>query len=325
MQDNEAMDPEEFRRAAHELIDWIADYRVAVAKLPVRSKVGPGEVASSLPSSPPLAPEPFDAVLADLDSIVIPGLTHMQHPRSFAWFPSNASLSSVLGDFATAGIGALGITWQSAPALTELEQVMCDWMRQLTGLSEAWRGTILDGASTACLVALLVARERASNSSARRGGLQAEPAPLTVYCSADAHASVSKAALLSGYGTENLRLVPVASPWRQLVAAELDAMMTADEEAGRHPAAVVATAGTTTTTAFDPIGDVAEVAHRHGAFVHVDAAMGGAALLLEERRQLFDGVESADSLCWNPHKWMGSVLETSLFYVKDPAELVRVM
>ncbi len=325
MSDNGGMDPEEFRRAGHELIDWIADYRARVADLPVRSSAGPGDVSGALPDAPPLEPEPFEAVLADLDSTIVPGLTHAQHPSNFAWFPSNASLSSVLGDIATSGLGALGITWQSAPALTELEQVVCDWMRQLTGLSDDWHGTILDGASSACLVAMLVARERASDGSLRRGGLQAEAAPLTVYCSADAHSSVMKAALLAGYGAHNLRLVPVRSPGREMDTGELAGMIASDLAAGSRPAVVVATAGTTGTTAFDDLGAVAAIAHQHGAFVHVDAAMAGAAMLLPEMRPLFDGVEEADSICWNPHKWMGSVLETSLFYVKEPDELVSVM
>ncbi|HLI43503.1 MAG TPA: pyridoxal-dependent decarboxylase [Acidimicrobiales bacterium] len=319
------MDPEEFRRAGHELVDWIADYRLRAATLPVRARVRPGEVLGALPASPPEEAAAFAEILHDLDAVVVPGLTHTQHPRNFAWFPSNASLSSVLGDITAAGLGALGITWQSAPALTELEQVVCDWMRQLAGLSEGWHGTILDGASAACLVALLVARERATDGSQRRSGLQGEPSPLTVYCSADAHSSVAKAALLAGYGSDHLRLLAPAGPARCMDAAKLDEAMSADRAAGRRPAAVVATAGTTGTTGFDPIGAVAEVARRHGAFLHVDAAMAGAALLLPEHRHLFEGIEEADSLCWNPHKWMGTVLETSLFYVRDPAELVGVM
>ena len=317
--------PEEFRRAAHELVDWVADYRLKVADMPVRAEVAPGEVVAALPPVPPEAPEALDALIADLDRIIVPGLTHTQHPRNFAWFPSNASLSSVLGDIVAAGIGALGITWQSAPALTELEQVVCDWARQLCGLSTAWSGTIYDGASTASLVALLVARERATDGSQRRGGLQAEDHPLTAYCSTDAHSAVTKAALLAGYGAENLRLIPPKQPGREMDVSALAASMAHDAAAGRRPAAVVATAGTTATTAFDPLVDVCEIAARYGAFVHVDAAMAGSAMLLPECRGLFDGIEAADSLSWNPHKWLGSVLETSLFYVRQPELLVSVM
>jgi aromatic-L-amino-acid decarboxylase len=319
------MGPEEFRRAGHELVDWVADYRLRVAGLPVRSRVAPGDVLSALAASPPEAPEPLAALMADLDQVIVPGLTHTQHPGNFAWFPSNAALSSVLGDIVAGGLGALGLSWQSAPALTELEQVVCDWARQLCGLSSEWKGTITDGASTACLVALLVARERATDGCQRRGGLQAEAAPLTVYCSAEAHSSVTKAVLLAGYGADNLRQVPVSRPGREMDVAALAALMADDVGAGRRPAAVVATAGTTATTAFDPVADICQVADRHGAVVHVDAAMAGSAMLLPECRDLFDGIEGANTLSWNPHKWLGSLLETSLFYVRDPEPLVSVM
>lgn len=319
------MGPEEFRRAAHELVDWVADYRARVASLSVRSSVAPGEVAAALPTKAPEEAEPLEALMADLDRVIVPGLTHVQHPRNFAWFPSNASLASVLGDILAAGIGALGITWQSAPALTELEQVVCDWARQLCGLSEKWKGTIYDGASSASLVALLVAREQASGHSQRAGGLQGEARPLTVYCSTEAHSSVTKAALLAGYGADNLRLVPVKKPGREMDVGALAALMAEDAAAGRRPAAVVATAGTTATTAFDPLGDICQLAGRYDAFVHVDAAMAGSAMLLPECRELFEGIEGASSISWNPHKWLGSVLETSLFYVCQPEQFVSVL
>ncbi len=317
--------PEEFRRAGHELVDWVADYRSRVAGLPVRSGVAPGEVIAALPAVAPEVAEPLEALIADLDRVIVPGLTHAQHPRNFAWFPSNASLASVLGDIVAAGIGALGITWQSAPALTELEQVVCEWARQLCGLSGKWKGTIYDGASIASLVALLVARESATGNSQRAGGLQAEQHPLTVYCSADAHSSVTKAALLAGYGAGNLRLVPVVKPGREMDVSALASLVAEDVSRGCRPAAIVATAGTTATTAFDPIADVCEVADSYGAFVHVDAAMAGSVMLLAECRKLFDGIEGANSISWNPHKWLGSVLETSLFYVRQPEVLVSVM
>jgi len=317
--------PEEFRRAGHELVDWVADFRSGVAEHPVRSRVAPGDVARALPGAAPEQPEPLEALIADLEAVVVPGLTHVQHPSNFAWFPSNASLASVLGDLVAGGLGALGLSWQSAPALTELEQVVCDWARRLCGLSGAWQGTIGDGASTATLVALLVARERASGGSQRSGGLQACPAPLTVYCSADAHSSVTKAALLAGYGVANLRLVPVCQPGREMDTRALASLLGADQDAGRRPAAIVATSGTTATTAFDPLPEICALAKSYGAYVHVDAAMAGSAMLLPECRHLFEGIEEADSLCWNPHKWLGSILETSLLYTRDPAGLVGVM
>ncbi|WP_088315187.1 pyridoxal-dependent decarboxylase [Kineosporia sp. R_H_3] len=319
------MTPEEFRVAAHALVDWIADHRARIPDLPVQATTRPGEVAAALPAHAPETPEAFEAVLADLDRVVVPGITQTQHPAFFGWFPSNASLASVLGDFASSGVAALGITWQSAPALTEVEEVVTDWLRDLTGLSPAWKGAIHDTASTACLVALLAARERATGYCETRGGLQAEPAPLVVYTSPHAHSSVAKAALLAGFGKDNLRLVDVDPVTYAMRPEALATAMADDVAAGRRPAAVVAAVGTTGTTATDPVRPVVEVAAAHGAWVHVDAAMAGSALLLPECRHLVDGVEGADSLSWNPHKWMGTILDCSLLYVRDVEHLVRVM
>jgi len=316
--------PEEFRAAAHELVDWIADYRSGIPDRPVRSDVAPGWVRSSLTSAPPEAPESLTDLIGDLDEYVVPGITQTQSPGYYAWFPANASLESVLGDIASSGLGALGITWQSAPALTEMEEVVTDWMRELCGLSPEWHGSIHDTASTACLVAMLVARERASDLSEDRGGLQGEPAPLVVYASTQAHSSVPKAVLLAGFGRDNLRLIPVDPVTLAMDADALRAAMAADVAAGRKPAAVIASMGTTGTTAFDPLEQIVEIAGEYGAWVHVDAAMAGAALLLPECRPLFAGLEGADSFGWNPHKWMGTILDCSLLYVRDVELLVRV-
>src|SRR5919202_2339812 len=202
------MTPEEFRAIGHRVIDWIADYRRRVRELPVMARAAPGEVKRALPPEPPEHPESFDAILADLDRTIVPALSHWQHPSFFAYFPSNGSLASVLGDFLSTGLGVLGLSWQSSPALTELEEVVTDWIRRMVGLSEAWSGVIQDTASTSTMVALLCARERASSYAMGRGGLQGERCPLVVYASAHAHSSVEKAALLAGFGRENLRLVP---------------------------------------------------------------------------------------------------------------------
>jgi aromatic-L-amino-acid decarboxylase len=252
-------------------------------------------------------------------------VTQTQSPGYYAWFPSNAALESVLGDIAASGLGALGITWQSAPALTEMEEVVTDWLRELCGLSDAWHGAIHDTASTACLVALLVARERATDMSEDRGGLQAESAPLVVYASTQAHSSVSKAVLLAGFGRDNLRLVPVDPVTLAMDTDALRQVMAQDVAAGRRPAAVVASLGTTGTTAFDSVEAIVPIAAEHGAWVHVDAAMAGAAMMLPECRPLFAGVEGADSFGWNPHKWMGTILDCSLLYVRDVQMLVRVL
>jgi len=319
------MTPEEFRRAGHELIDWIADYRERIESLPVRAQVAPGEVNSLMPDTPPETPLEFAALLDELERVVVPGVTQVQHPMHFGWFPSNASLSSVLGDIACAGLGTLGISWESCPALTEVEEAACDWMRQLAGLSDEWQGTIHDTASTACLTAMLAARERASGYSEFDGGLQACDRPLVVYASDQAHSSVVKAVLLAGFGYDNLRLLPSDPATRALPAETLARAMADDVAAGRQPAAVIASLGTTGVTAFDPVGALVEAAAAHGAWVHADAAMAGSALLLTECRPLFDGIDGADSISWNPHKWIGTILDTSLFYVRDPQTLARVM
>ncbi len=201
------MNAEEFRAAGHRLIDWIADYRATVGELPVMARTAPGEIKTQLPETPPESPEPFEAILADLDGIILPGLSHWQHPSFFAYFPSNGMLSSVLGDYVSTGLGVLGLSWQSSPALTELEEVVTDWVRQMVGLSDSWSGVIQDTASTSTLIALLCARERSTNYGLSRGGLQAEEQPLVVYCSAHAHSSVDKAALLAGFGRANIHLI----------------------------------------------------------------------------------------------------------------------
>ena len=318
------MTPDEFRESGHKLIDWIADYRESIASRSVRATTAPGEVRASLPSEPPSEPEPFDAILADFESRLVPGLTHWQHPRFFGYFPANSALPSVLGDLLSSGLGVLGLNWQASPALTELEELACDWMRQMVGLSPAWSGVIHDTASTASLLALLCARERATNFSLARGGLQAEAKPLTVYVSTQSHSSVEKAALLAGFGRDNIRAIPVDDRFAMRADA-LEEAVRADITAGKVPCAVVATTGTTASTALDPVGALAEVALRYKLFLHVDAAMAGSAMILPECRWMWDGVERADSLVFNPHKWLGAVFDCSLFYVRDPQHLVRVM
>jgi glutamate/tyrosine decarboxylase-like PLP-dependent enzyme len=318
------MTPEEFRSAGHRLIDWLADYRLRVGELPVMARTTPGEVKAQLPTEPPSEPEPFDCLMADLEAIVLPGLSHWQHPRFFGYFPSNGLLSSVLGDFASTGLGALGLSWQSSPALTEIEEVVTDWMRQMTGLSRAWSGVIQDTASTCTLLALLCARERSTDYSLGRGGFQAEKQPMTVYASAQSHSSVEKAALLAGFGRDNLRLIEVDRNFGMLPEA-LETAIARDEAAGLKPCAVVATTGTTASTALDPIERIAAIASAHGLWLHVDSAMAGSAMVLPECRWMWRGVEGADSLVMNPHKWLGVAFDCSLYYVRDPEHLVRVM
>ncbi|TDG15948.1 aspartate aminotransferase family protein [Seongchinamella unica] len=319
------MTPEEFREAGHALIDWIADYRQQIPQQPVRAQVSPGEVRQSFPGQAPTEAGNFAALLRQLESRVVPGITQVQHPMHFGWFPSNASLASVLGDIASSGLGTLGISWESCPALTEVEEVVCDWMRQLTGLSEAWQGTIHDTASTACVTAMILARERASDFSKNHQGLQAVPRPLVVYSTSQAHSSIAKAVQLAGFGQDNLSYIEEDAYTRAMLPEALAAAIESDIANGRVPAGIVCSVGATGTTAMDPVADIAAIAARHNIWLHVDAAMAGSAMLLPECRHLWQGVEAADSIAWNPHKWMGTILDTALFYVRDTTHLERVM
>jgi aromatic-L-amino-acid/L-tryptophan decarboxylase len=318
------MTPEEFRAAGHRLIDWIADYRAGLAELPVMARTAPGEVKARLPASPPEQPEGFDAVLGDLEQVLLPGLTHWQHPLFFGYFPANACLASVLGDVLSSGLGVLGLSWQAGPALTELEEVVVDWVRQLVGLPGAFSGVIQDTASTCTLVAFLCARERSTAFGLALGGLQAEDRPLVVYASEHAHSSVEKAALLAGFGRDNVRVVAHDGAYA-MSAEALDAAVRQDLASGRRPCAVVATTGTTAVTAVDPIEAIARVAVERGLWLHVDAAMAGSAMVLPECRWMWAGIERADSLVLNAHKWLGAVFDCSLYYVRDPEHLIRVM
>ena len=318
------MTPEEFRREGHKLIDWIAQYRETIAQRPVMAPVAPGDIRARLPAAPPEQPEPMDEVFGDLERILLPGLSHWQSPRFFGYFPANASLAGVLGDLASTGLGVLGLSWQSGPAMTELEEVATDWFRQLVGLSAAWSGVIQDSASTSALVALICARERATGYAMARDGLQGEARKLVVYACAHSHSSVEKAALLAGLGRGQVRQVAHDGAYAMRADA-LAAMLAEDLAAGRQPCAVVATVGTTATTALDPVRAIAELARRHGLWLHVDAAMAGSAMILPECRWMWDGVEGADSLVINVHKWLGVPFDCSLYYVRDPQHLVRVM
>jgi len=318
------MTPEEFRKEGHRLIDWIADYRAGTAARPVMAQVKPGEIRGKLPKAPPAQPEPIDAIFADLDRLIAPGLSHFQHPRFFGYFPANSDLASVLGDYLSTGLGVIGLSWQSSPALTELEEVMTDWVRQMIGLGDGWHGVIQDTASTSTLVALISAREKTSNYGFAKGGLQAEAAPFIVYVSGHAHSSVDKAATLAGFGTDNIRHVAVDADFAMRPEA-LRAVIEQDCAAGLKPCAIVASVGTTATTAVDPLQPIGAIAKEFGLWLHVDAAMAGSAMILPECRWMFDGIEAADSLILNPHKWLGAAFDCSTYFVRDPEHLIRVM
>jgi len=318
------MDAQDFRRLGYQLVDWIADYREGLERLPVMSPVKPGEIRAAFPDHPPLHGGRMDVALAALERDVMPGITHWNHPSFFAYFPSNTSYSSILGDLAASGIGAQGMSWQTSPAATEVEEVVMDWLRQMVGLGPAFTGVIHDTASTATFTALLCARERGSDYSQKTEGLQSGEAPLVVYASDQGHSSIEKAALLAGFGRSFLRLIPTDENH----AIRLDLLTEAIEKdlsIGLRPCALVAAVGTTGTTALDPVAAMADLAERHGLWLHVDAALAGTAMVLPECRWMWAGVERADSLVFNPHKWMGVGFDLSAYYVRDPQHLIRVM
>ncbi len=318
------MDANEFRRLGHRLVDWIAEYRERLEDLPVMSPARPGEIRARFPAEPPRAGGSLAGALAAVDRDLLPGITHWNHPSFFAYFPSNTSYASILGDLLCAGLGAQGMSWQTSPAATELEEVVMDWLRQMVGLPASFSGVVQDTASTATLCALLCARERATAYGQNRQGLQGGEPPLTVYASDQAHSSVEKGALLAGFGKAHLRLV--GTDERHALRLDLlEAAVEADRRAGLRPCALVATAGTTASTALDPVAGMAALAERQGLWLHLDAAMAGTAMILPECRWMWEGVERADSLVLNPHKWMGIGFDFSAYFVRDPQHLVRVM
>jgi len=318
------MDQNEFRRLGYQLVDWIADYREGLERLPVMSQVQPGEIRSAFPDHPPQQGGRMDQALAALDRDVMPGITHWNHPSFFAYFPSNTSYSSILGDLAASGIGAQGMSWQTSPAATEVEEVVMDWLRQMVGLGPAFTGVIHDTASTATFTALLCAREKVSGFAQAAEGLQSGEAPMVVYASDQGHSSIEKAALLAGFGRSFLRLIPTDE--RHAIRLDLlKAALEKDSEIGLRPCALVGAVGTTGTTALDPIAALADLAEQHGLWLHVDAALAGTAMVLPECRWMWEGVERADSLVFNPHKWMGVGFDLSAYFVRDPQHLIRVM
>jgi aromatic-L-amino-acid decarboxylase len=318
------MNHEEFRAFGHQLVDWVADYRARLRSLPVRSSVEPGDIRRRFAAAPPRDGGRLAEAIAALDRDVLPGITHWNHPGFFAYFPSNMSHAAVLADLVSAGLGVQGMSWETSPAATEVEEVMMEWLRQIVDLPPTFTGVIHDTASTATLCALICARERATEGAQSRGGLQGGGPPRIVYTSEQAHSSVDKAARLAGFGRDHLRLIATDDTHALRVDALAEALAR-DVANGARPCAIVATTGTTGTTALDPIADIAELAARHGAWLHVDAAMAGTAMALPECRWMWAGIERADSLVLNPHKWMGVGFDLSAYYVRDPQHLIRVM
>lgn len=315
------LSPDEFRTAAHAAVDWIADYLESSAQYPVRSRVQPGEVRAALPSSPPMTGESLDSMLRDFHSTIMPGITHWNHPAFFAYFANSGSYPGILGELLTAGLNANGMLWVTSPAVTELEQVTLDWLRQLMGLGDGWFGQITDTASISTLYALAAARERAALDIRGKGMAARTDLPrLRVYCGEHAHSSIDKAVITLGLGHENLVKIPVDDQFR-LRPDALAAALEADVAAGYLPIAVVPCVGTTSTTSVDPVVEVVRIARAHRCWVHVDAAYGGVAAIVPELQYLMDGVDGADSLVVNPHKWLFTPMDCSVLYTRDPRTL----
>ncbi len=316
------MTPDEFRRQGHAVVDWVAEYMANVEQYPVLAQVAPGEIRAQLPPHPPEHPEPFADVLADLDSIIVPGLTHWQSPDFYAYFSANASGPSILGELVSAGLGVQGMSWATSPACTELETHMLDWMIEACGLPERFRssgtggGVIQDSASSATLCAILAARHRA-------GGLD-HLSRLCVYTSTQAHSSIEKGARIAGIPAERVRQIEVDEDFAMRPDA-LDAAIEADVAAGRVPAVIVATVGSTSSTAIDPVEAIADIARRHEVWLHVDSAFAGAATVCPEFAHLTAGLDRADSYVFNAHKWLLVNFDCSLFYVADRAPLLGAL
>jgi aromatic-L-amino-acid decarboxylase len=313
------VNPEEFRRHAHAFVDWMADYLASVERYPVRAQTKPGEIAAKLPMAPPEDGEAMETIFTDFQSLVLPGITHWQHPSFFAYFPANSSPPSLLAEMLTSTLGAQCMLWQTSPAATEMETRVLDWLRQMIGLPEGFTGVIQDGASSAILCAILTARERATDWSVNERGLAER---MTVYCSSETHSATEKDAKVAGIGRANVRKVPIDGKFAMRADA-LESMLREDLAAGARPICVVASLGTTGVGAMDPLRPIGEVCHRYGVFLHVDAAWAGSALILPEHRALLDGIERVDSFVFNPHKWLFTNFDCSAHFVRDPGALVR--
>jgi aromatic-L-amino-acid decarboxylase len=318
------MDWAEFSRWGRTIADWAGRYHATLRERPVRAQTRPGAIAARIAKSPPEAGEPMDALMADFEAIVLPGMTHWQHPRFFAYFPANAAPPSILAEMLVSSLAAQCMLWQTSPAATELETVMLDWLRQAIGLPDRFRGVIQDSASSATLAAVLVMRERALAFSGNRDGLAGQPR-LRVYASAEAHTSIDRAIWIAGVGERNLVRIPVSGPRRAMDAGALAAAIRADLDAGHLPIGVVACTGATGVGACDDIAAVVAVARAHSLYVHVDAAWAGSAMICPEFRHLWRGVEDADSVVFNPHKWLGAQFDCSAHFIADPASLVRTL
>ncbi len=313
------MDLHSFRQHGHEFIDWIADYLANMEQYPVKPDVRPGDIIKRLPSSPPENGEQMQHIFQDFKEIILPGMTHWQHPGWLAYFPANNSPASVLAEVLTAGLGAQCMSWQTSPAATELEERVLDWLREMVGLPKHFVGVIQDTASTATLAALISAREKATGLQSNKKGIEKT---MRVYASTEAHSSIEKAVKIAGLGSENLRLISTDGSFA-MQHELLHKAIEQDIAAGFVPICVVAALGSTSSMAMDPVDKIASICQKYKLWLHVDAAFAGTAAIVPELRAFMNGTEHADSLVFNPHKWMLTNFDCSAYYVSDPAMLVQ--
>lgn len=315
------MDNSEFRAHAHQLVDWMADYLENIRDYPVKSQVGPGDIYRQLPTSAPAEGEAFETIFGDFERIIMPGMTHWQHPSFHAYFPANASPPSVLAEMLTATLGAQCMSWQTSPAATELEQRVMEWLREMIGLPAEFTGVIQDTASTATLCSILTAREQRSDFLVNDRGLY-DNYRYAVYCSSQTHSSIEKAVKIAGLGRQYLRKIEVDRDFA-MKPEKLEQAIRQDLADKIYPLCAVAALGTTGSTAVDPIRSIGEICRQYDVWLHIDAAFAGTALLLPEMRWMNDGVELADTFVFNPHKWMFTNFDCTAYFVRDPAALVR--
>jgi aromatic-L-amino-acid decarboxylase len=313
------MDIDEFRKHGHEFVDWLAEYMEGLEGRPVHPAMEPGDIKSKLPDRAPAEGEPMEDIFQDFQNIILPGITHWQHPKWFAYFPANNSPPSVLAEFLTAGIAAQCMVWKTSPAAEELEEVTLEWLRDMIGLPEGMAGVIQDTASTATLVALITAREKATDFQTNIKGFKQ---PLVVYCSEEAHSSVVKGGKIAGFGKENIRIIPADENFA-MIPEELEKAILGDKEQGLIPTCVCATIGTTSSTGVDPLDKIGPICQKHDVWLHVDAAFAGTAAILPEKRWIMNGCEFADSFVFNPHKWMLTNFDCTAYFVKDPQTLQK--
>jgi len=318
------MPVEEFRKYAHQVVDWMADYLKDVEKYPVLSQINPGDVKSKIPAQPPKEGESFDKIIQDMDKIIMPGITHWNHPNFMAYFNSTSSGPGILAEMFSAALNVNGMLWKTAPAATELEEVSLKWFRQMLGFPEEFWGIIYDTASVSSMHAIAAAREQASQFLFRKKGMagRAEVPRLRLYCSEQAHSSIDKGAIALGIGVEGIRKIPTDKQFR-MIPSELQKAIDEDKAQGWFPFCVVATVGTTSSTSIDPVDEIGDICNRENIWLHVDGAYGGMAAVLPEMRHIFKGIEKADSIVVNPHKWMFTPIDLSVFFTKKPEILKR--